>query len=277
MRLGRASARRRLAGLLLGLALAPGPAWSHGDLHEQIEAISARIRADPGNAQLVFHRAELYRDHQDWAHAAADYDRVEVLAPGQAAVHLGRGRLWLDMGKFDEARVELDRFLAAEPKHSAAYADRARIAQAQARFGDAAADFARAIEFADAADAELYIGRARALAAVGKRDEAIACLDEGSARLGQPPTLGLLAVQFEQDAGRFQAALDRLDRLRAGAPRQEAWLERRGDVLAAAGRHEEARVDWTDALAALLALPVRLAATPSMQALRKRLELKLAP
>lgn len=265
-----------LAGLLLFACLGPTGVLAHGDLHEQIEAISARIKADPGNAELVFHRAELYRDHEEWERAAADYDLAAKLAPASVAVRLGRGRLLLAMGKLDAARVEFDAFIAAEPGHAGALADRAQLAEAQSRFEDAAADYAAAIDHADTADAELYLGRARAQAAAGQVGEAIAGLDEGSARLGQPPTLGLLAVELERDRGNYDAAIARIDRMRAGAARQEAWLERRGDVLASAGRSEQARQAWAEALQALDALPVRLAGTDAMKELRKRLDAKLA-
>jgi predicted Zn-dependent protease len=264
------------AGLLWVTCLSARPAFAHGDLHEQIETISARILADPGNAQLVFHRAELYRDHEEWALSAADYDRAEQLAPGNVVVRLGRGRLLIAMGKLDAAKVELDAFIAAEPGDAGALADRAQLAQSQARFEDAATDYASAIEHADSADAELYLGRARALAAAGKIDQALAGLDEGSEKLGHPPTLGLLAVELERSRNNFDAALSRIEKLRAGAARQEAWLERRGDLLAAAGRADEARQAWSESLHALDALPVRLAGTDSMQALRQRLNTKLA-
>ena len=272
--------RRFLAGVVASLLFVLGvgafPASAHGDLHEQIEAATARIRANPGNAQLVFHRAELYRDHEEWALAAVDYDRAEKLAPGNVVVRLGRGRLWLAMGKLDAAKIELDAFLAVEPKNSGALADRAQLAQTQARFDDASADYALAIEHADPADAELYLGRARAQASAGKIDAALAGLDEGSLRLGHPATLGLLAVELERGRGHFDAALGRIETMRAGAARQEAWLERRGDVLLAAGRADEARRAWADSLLALDSLPTRLAGTESMQALRRRLNTKLA-
>lgn len=266
----------RFAGLVLVAALTATPVLAHGDLHEQIQTISARIRAEPNNAQLVFHRAELYRDHEEWALAAADYDRAEKLAPGNIVVRLGRGRLWMAMGKLEAAKIEFDAFLAAEPDNAGALADRAQLAQAQGRFDDAAADYSAAIAHADPVDAELYLGRARALAAAGKIDAAISGLDEGSAKLGHPPTLGLLAVDLERGRGNHAAALDRVDAMRAGAVRQEAWLERRGDILQAAGRGEEARQAWTDSLRALDALPTRLAGTDAMQALRQRLTAKLA-
>lgn len=274
---GRRAAAAALAALALAW-LAPA-AQAHGSLHEQIEAVSARLRAEPRNAELLFHRAELYREHEEWALAAADYDRVEALAPGQALVHLGRGKLLLSTGDAAAALVQLDRFLAREPAHVDGLATRARARLALGQPGEAAADFASAIAAAPAPDAELYLAQADALMAADEANApaALAVLDAGSARLGRPVTLGLRAVEVEQRRGNVDAALARLDALRDGLPRQEGWLERRGNINAVAGRDAQARLDWQAAQQALDALPPRLANTPAMRELRARLARKLAP
>jgi Tfp pilus assembly protein PilF len=278
-----AAGRRCAAGaalLLFVLAvMAAPPVGAHGNLHEQIEAVSARLRAEPRNVELLFHRAELYRDHEEWALAAADYDRVEALAPGRALVHLGRGKLLLATGEPAAALAQLDRFLAREPTHVDGLATRARIRLALVQPRDAAADFAAAIAASPGPDAELYLAQADALMAAGDENAAaaLAVLDAGSARLGKPVTLGLRAVEVEQRRGDVEAALSRLDALRAGQARQEGWLERRGNINAVAGRDADARRDWQAAQQALDALPPRLASTPAMRELRARLARKLAP
>lgn len=267
----------RAALLAAWLAGASTQAFAHGDLHEQIEAVSAKLRADPRNATLLFHRAELYRDHEEWTLAAADYDRVEALVPGQALVHLGRGKLLLATGDLGGARAELDAFLRQQPGHADGLATRGRLAMAQSRPADAARDFAAAIAASDPADAELYLAQADAIVAMGEvhYDAALDVLDAGSLRLGRPVVLGLRAADIEQSRGRTDAALARIDALREGQARQESWLERRGNFNAVAGRNADARRDWTAAQAAVDALPARLANTASMRDLRARLARKL--
>lgn len=273
---GRAGARLAFAAAALLAAAAPA-LQAHGDLHGQIEAVSARLRAEPRNAGLLFHRAELYREHEEWALAAADYDRVEALAPGQSLVHLGRGKLLLATARPALARAELDRFLALQPGHADGLSTRARILLALDQPLAAADDLAAAIVAAPTPDAELYLAQADALMAAGEANAsaALVVLDAGSARLGAPVTLGLRAVEIEQRRGQVDAALARLDALRERQPRQEGWLERRGNLNAVAGRDAEARRDWRAARDALDALPPRLANTPAMRALRERLARKL--
>lgn len=250
---------------------------AHGDLHEQILVISQRIQADPKNAALIFRRAELYREHEQWTQAATDYDHAEKLAPGLEAVNLGRGKLYLVMGKLDAARAQLDLVLTSRPMHVDALATRAQVLQSMGEPLAAADDYAKAIANATSPEPDYYLGRAKALsdADPARIDEAIACLDAGITRLGKLPTFFLTAIDLETGRGDFNAALARLDDFREGQARQEAWLERRGDILMQAGRDEDAKAEWRDAIAAVDALPPRLRGTGAIIELRTRLTRRL--
>lgn len=269
--------RRLVLACLLLATLASPIAVAHGDLHEQIVAISQRIEADPSNADLILRRADLYREHGQWPQADADYDRAGKLAPANPAISLGRGKLYLAVGKLDAARASLGRVLEAQPAHVDALATRARVLQSLGEHDAAAADYARAIENASSPDPDFYLGRASSLSAArpARDDEALASLDEGIARLGKLPTLSLAAIELQVKRGEFDDALRRLDTLRESQPRQEAWLERRGDILMAAERPDEAMQAWRDSMAALEALPPRLRGTGAMLELRKRLTRRL--
>ena len=269
--------RRLVIACLLMAALAPPIAVAHGDLQEQIVAISQRIAADPSNATLVLRRAELYREHGQWPRADVDYHRAGRLAPDNPAVSLGQGKLYLAMGKPDAARAALDRVLEAQPTHVDGLATRAQVLHTQGEYAAAAADYARAIENASTPEPDFYLGRASSLAAArpARNDEALASLDEGLLRLGKLPTLSLAAIELQVGRGKFDDALQRLDRLRQSQPRQEAWLARRGDILMAAHRPDEAMQAWRDSTAALEALPSRLRGTGAMIELRKRLMQRL--
>src|SRR5688500_9865807 len=93
--------------VVIGLALS-SPALGHGDLHEQIDALTEKIKAAPDDAGLYLRRAELRRLHQEIAPSKADYEQAERLDPSLTAVHLGRGKLLAQTGAFEEARKELD-------------------------------------------------------------------------------------------------------------------------------------------------------------------------
>ena len=267
---------RSIGAIVLAIALA-GPAAAHGDLHEQIAAVSAKIARSPNDPDLYLKRAELNRFHEDWTASEADYRRAERLAPTLFLVSLGRGKLYLARGKYAPALAELDKVIAVEPDHVDARVTRARIFALLARGQDAAADFSHAIALADAPEPDWYLERAQALASLAgyNINSALSGLDEGLAKLGPLPVLELYAVELEQVRGQVDAALVRLEIMRVQASRQETWWERIGDVQARAGRSAEAHASYANAQQSLLAVPEHLRNVPSMQALAARLRDKL--
>ncbi len=250
-------------------------AIAHGDMHEQIVAVTAEIQQEPDNATLYLKRAELHRLHQDWAAAAKDYDRADQLDAKLSAVHLGRGKMLHEAGHDLEAAAELDLFLQQNPNHVEGLITRARALMKCAPPLAAATDFDRAIEISPRAEPETYVEHAEALAAAEQPAAAVRTLDEGMARLGQLPALGLYAVELEIQQHHFDAALGRIDQLSQNSKRQETWLERRGDILAQAGRAVSARESYQDAEKALGALPPHIRTTKSMTELAARLARKI--
>jgi len=257
--------------LVAAAALAPQAA-AHGDLDEQIQAVTARIAEAPASAPLHLKRAELHRAHREWEAALADYARTAALDPGLAAVDLGRGLLFLETEAPSAAREALDRFLGRFPGHAEGRAARAR---ALARLGDseaAANDLTAAIAASPRPRPEYFIERARALATGGEAGigEALRGLDEGIERLGPLVTLQLVAIELELARRAHDAALARVDRLVAASPRREPWLLRRGEILEQAGRLSEARLAYAAALEALRTLPEFRRGTPAAQELAER-------
>jgi predicted negative regulator of RcsB-dependent stress response len=70
-------------------------------------------------------------------------------------------------------------------------------------------------------------------------------------------TLQLLAIELDEKRGNVDGALARVAAVEAHANRKEAWMARRGDILAEAGRLEEAKAAYRDALETISALPPR--------------------
>lgn len=270
-----ATRTRRFASALLAFMVFASPCGAHEGLHEQIADTTGKLRADPRNAALLLHRAELYRQHEDWALAASDYDAAQRLASGLAAIRLGRGQMLQASGSLPAAEAQLDAYLAAVPRSVDGHATRARIRASRGNADGAAADFDAAIAARHPSEPEYYLERAQALARAGQVDAALAGLDAGRAELGELVTLGLAAVELEAGRAHWDAALARLDRMAEGAQRREGWLARRGDLLQRAGRLESARQAWRDARNAIDALPALRRNTPAMIALRARLEERL--
>lgn len=248
-----------------------GPIWAHRDLEEQIEVLDKLIEAKPEDAQLYLRRGELHRLHRDWKRAEADYLTARKLDKDLATVDFCLGRMNLEAGKPGEARQHLDRFLKARPNDSMGHATRARALEQLGHHLAAAEDFTLALARLpeDSHKPEYYLERARSLVAAGPehRKRALAGLDEGLEKLGEPVTLQLYAVDLELELKRYDAALTRIDSMAAHSTRQEPWLMRKGAVLEAAGRRVEALRMYKEALSAVRSLPENRRKTRAAQRL----------
>ena len=243
---------RAFAALLL---LVAGGACAHGPLLEQIEKLTAEIARDPANAQLYIRRGELHRVHEEWDAALADYRRASKLSPEDDRIDFLRGRALQEAGRAGQAKTALDAYLSQHPGNSEALVARARALRALGDYRAAVDDYARAIERNPRPDPDLYLERARAELATRESAHALAGIDAAIARLGPIPALQLFAIEVDMQQGRIDDALQRLDTVAARSPRKETWLARRGELLAQAGRPDEARSAYAAALSAIEALP----------------------
>lgn len=242
------------AWLVTSLAL---PIAAHEGLHEQIAEATSQIKREPKNASLYLKRGELYRLHREWNAALADYRRAEQLNPRLEEVKFARARMYYDAGKPEKAIGQLDRFLTAHPDHVDALVTRARVLVKLGQRIAAAKDYSVAIAQLAKPKPEYYIERAQALRDEGSRhsDEALSGIDEGIKKLGPIVTLQLFAIELELAGKRYDAALSRLEQIAAQSPRKESWLARRGQILLAAGRPNEAHQAFGEALSAIESLP----------------------
>jgi predicted Zn-dependent protease len=255
----------------------PSSAVAHDDPENELVELSERIASDPGSASLHLERAELNRARRDWAAALADLQAASRLDPSMAAVDLALARLMLDSGNIPAARDAADRFVGRSPGSVGGHLVRAR---ALLRFGaklDAAASFSRAIDLdrsrrggdTSGIQPDDYLDRARALADSDRTDEAVDGLDQGLALLGDAVTLQLLAIELDERRGNVDGALARVARMEASARRKEVWMARRGDLLAAAGRPDDAARAYRETIVTISALPARArdnAATADLEA-----------
>jgi tetratricopeptide (TPR) repeat protein len=260
-----------LLGIVLCLALLSSFAQAHEGLHEQIIAVTAKIKRDPKNASLYLQRGELYRLHREWTRAAADYDRAARLKPDLTIVDLARGKMLFESGRFQRAKFALDRFLSRQPDHYDGLITRGRVLARIGLRSEAIDDFTHALTKSAVPDPDLYIERANVTAEDEKRiDEALNGLDEGIKRLGSLVTLQLTAIDLELGRHNYDAALARLDAVTSQSERKESWLVRRGEILKLAGRQEEAREAFTAALVAIESLPLERRQSRAVTALQLR-------
>ena len=249
---------------------------AHGDLHGQIQELSAEILQKPGQGELYFKRAELHRAHGSLDAADADYDQAGRLAPELSGLDFGRGQVFLAAGKLVEALEAFDRFLLAHPRHVPGYVARAKTRSMAKAHLAAAADYTLAIQSCSQPEPEYYLARAQALADAGPEHvvKGLEGINEGLTRLGEVLTLELHAVDLELSLKRYEGALQRIERIRKKGGRQEFWLERRGDILNQAGRSAEAQLSYKAALEAAQSRPPRLRATDATRKIEERLRQK---
>jgi predicted Zn-dependent protease len=248
--------RLRVLGASFALVL---PSYAHEESTARMAELDTLIAAMPDQPILRVRRADFHTEHGAWAAAEADLreatrldHRLPELAPSLARFHFGTGR-------FGEARRQLDRALDAQPNNAELLVLRAR---ATSRLGDpqtARFDYDRAIALISSPPPELFLERA---ALPLPADRLLTGIDEGLATVG--PVIALLerALQLELELGRFDAALARIDAMTASMENKAPWIRRRGDILLAAGREEEARDAYAAALAELHRLPAWLQASP---------------
>jgi len=251
------SAGAHAAVLAVSCALLAAPCWAHPGIDEQLARLDEQLAAAPDDATLYLRRGELHRIHRDYAKAEADYRAALGLDKELYIAQFCLGRLKIDSGATEEGRAILDQYLSAHPDDPAALAYRGRALMALGEPLAAAEDLSRAIRFAEPPRPEDFLERARALASAGPEHvgKAIEGLDEGLRLLGQPVTLQVYAIDLELARRNFDAALRRLDSIASQSVRQEPWLVRKGSILEAAGRLDEARSAYRQTLASIENLP----------------------
>ncbi len=251
---------------------------AHGDVHLRITNLTEQIASSTNprtNASLLFQRADLFRADGDWTNALVDLDLVARLDPSITRVEFCRGRVEFEAGRMEAALPPLNKYLATRPKDEEAYVTRARVLARLGSHRAAVNDYTTAISFGKP-NPELYIERAEAWRVLGKPEEALRGLDEGIKKMGPLITLQLPAVDLEVALKRYDAALNRIDGMTARLQRKETWLVRRAEILRVAGREDEARKNYQDALAAIQRLPASHRDSRAMADLQARIHRALA-
>lgn len=218
-------------------------------------------------AELLLQRAELHRLARSWRAAQADLAQAARLAPEIARIELARARLHFDAGADERAVAAALAYLARDPSDVTGHA---LLARALARSGAPEAALAAwdaALALAPG-DPDLHFARATFAFAQGgeRRREALALLDRARAATHGALQLEELALRFEEELCEWDAALARVTRLAAAAPRPELWRLRAVALLEQAGRRAEALAAAERLATDLVRLPAALRRHPTTQA-----------
>lgn len=261
------------------LLLASAIAHAHGNDFEMIFGLTRELAKRPNDPGLLLERAEVYRAHGDLPTARRDLESALAAHPALQPARVRLALVARDEGHLQESLGLLQAVIEAQPTQPLARSVRAEVLRGLGRHAEAVADLDAILAIPGIQPVpQLYLDRARAQLAMPRPDTTaiVAGIDQGIARLGPVTSLQLMALDLEEHSGAVDAALRRLDVLAQDAPRKERWMERRGDVLLRAGRDAEARKAWSDAVAAIDALPERQRRTVATTESRAAIEAKLA-
>jgi predicted Zn-dependent protease len=257
-----------LAGVIL--LIGSPVAHAHGDDQLLIEALTEELAKAP-EADLFIRRGELFRHHEEWAKAEADFAAAAKLEPKLAIVDFFRTRLWLEAGAPLKAQPLIERYVAAVPDEAEGWLLRGDVLAAIGQHEAGAASYAEGIGRAAMPRPEHFLRRAKFLAAMPNPDRVriIAALDEGIARVGPVISLMDYAITLELERNNYEGALARIATAMKHAPRREAWHVRRGDILVKLGRTTEAVAAYRAALDAIAELPERYQQTVPIEKLAR--------
>jgi tetratricopeptide (TPR) repeat protein len=222
-----------IAAACLALACASAAAPHHPE--PRLEVVSRRIADDPENVELRLERGSLRLVLDRPRSAVADFEHARRLAPGDERVAFALGAALIRSGRPADGLALLDELLAARPAHGPAHLARASALEKLDRPLQAARAYAAAIELLPSPQPDHYRSCAAAFAAAGLVDEGVAMLDDAVARLGPIVSLELAAIDLETARERWDAAIERIDRMRGTARRKERWLALRAETLLRAG------------------------------------------
>jgi tetratricopeptide (TPR) repeat protein len=237
-----------LFALLAGAAAGSGSAAAHPGPEEQHRTLDEALRSSPEDPALHLQRGRLHAKSKDWDAALDAYARAAAHGADPEAVALLEGAAFLNAGWPRMAMRRFDAVLALDPARFDAHIGRGRALMQLGRPQEAAGAFQAGVRGMSKPTPVHVLEWRSALVASDRKGEALSALDEGMRRTGPIPSLELAAVDIALELGRHDDALRRLERVLARNPDQPEWVARRGEVLAQAGRTDEARASYQRAL-----------------------------
>jgi tetratricopeptide (TPR) repeat protein len=179
-----------------------------GDSAGAVSVLDEALRADPGNAGLLFARGNVRRESGNPQAALGDFEAVLAIAPAHAKAHNNRGITLQALGDLPRARQSLEQALRCDPQFADANFNLGAVLHALGELEPAAACLRRAAHLRpDFADAWLYLGRTLAeLGQVREGADAVRqVLAMDPAHAGALNDLGLLELELGNVSGAVRA------------------------------------------------------------------------
>ena len=260
-----------VAGLIATL---PHRAGADPSLAEREALIEKALEARPEDPELHLQRALVQRARASWDAAGASYLRAAALGADRDQTAVALAQVFLEAGFPRTAEMQLQSVLERKPEDVDARITRARVLGVLGKSEAAADDFQRGVALLARPDPGLVREAMDAQLAAGRSEQALQVADAAMQKIGTVVSVQLPAIEIEQQLGRSDAALARIDALLVQAPRHETWIARRGEILERAGRVDEARATYEYALALIQERPAKRRSEKIAQ-LERRLRSKL--
>jgi tetratricopeptide (TPR) repeat protein len=249
-----------------------GPAKAEDEISEMLEVLTQQIEAAPNNPDLLLQRARMFMVAKKYDQAMADLNFAARLKPS-AELQREKARVLIEGGWSEDGLKQANTYIAANPNDSDAYALRARLNSKLGKIDEANRDYSLALQNSREPALDLYFEQARMLNQAGGAylKDALTTINDGIQRIGPVITLEQAALELEQRQGSYDAALKRLDGVIQRMPLKDTFMAQRGDILAQAGRYDEAKTAYQGALDEIGKLPPFKKNLPAKQELEKQL------
>ena len=248
-------------------------AFAEDDVAESLEAINKQMLQSPNNPELYVQRGRLLSVAGKYDQALSDLDQANRLKP-TPQIDREKAQIYLTAGWHETGLEHASRYVSANAEDPEGRLVRARLLAKLGRIPEAGNDFEAALKNQKDPRLELYVEHAQVLSTEDGAylDRALQTLNEGIQRIGPVVSLESAALEVELRQNRYDAALARVEGLINKMPRKDTWLARKGDVLVQAGKIDEARKVYQEALDAIAKLPARQRQLPATQQLETQLQ-----
>jgi hypothetical protein len=239
-----------------------GTGCGHGNFHELVTDLNARVEAAPEQAQLRLDRAQIFLEHEDLALAKEDLQVADSLGGHTEMVLLLQAK-WHRLSKqWTEARQAIDSCLRLGAKNVPAHWERLEILLGQQETALALQEADGLLEMAGTHTPELVLQRVQLAEQLDPAD-ALQWLDAWLAKHPRLAVLEQAALGLEMKLKRHAAVLARFDRLLAAVPRKEFLLLKKAHYLADQKEAASARESLVSCKLAVDRLPVHLRSLPA--------------
>lgn len=251
-------------------------ALPHGDVHDQINALTQTITQFPDSTTLYLHRGELFLLDENFAAAKTDFSTCLQSGMNSPRVFLDLSKLMESLHMPDSAIYYVDLALERDGNDCPSLEWKGSLMFGMERYCESAEIYSRLISLAYQASPALYMDASFASRNCPKTSlTADEILIKGMSRLGRLHVLEQELVRVYLSEKKYEEALAvQTDIIDHWAVKIRPYYER-AEIYLLAGNKPAAIDDLNSALRAMKSLPAYKSSTPAMQELRSKIDLTL--